>query len=132
MNIKKTILTHRQITDKVVEYWIEKYFDLQPTDDLDWEWVNGDVGSTFYFADYYIDFSTVLECLNKEVPADKFFSYYDWNLEHHPRFISLQAFVWGAAEIMLLELERSREAVENAKANLEIAIANHNEILGKT
>ena len=119
-----------KLTNKIAEQFLIKYFDIQKEDieeGIDWEWVNNSVGSIIYFADYYIDFSSVLECLNKDVDKDKYHEWYHWCLENHPQYISLQSFVWGASELKQKEEEQIKllkNRVKLAEEELKNAIEN--------
>lgn len=128
MKIDKLILAHKEVSDKIVVYWIKQYFNIlyEEEEQLDWEWINEDVGSVFCFADYYVDFATVLECINKDIDVEKFHNWYDWCLENHPKYINLQSFIWGAAEVLEKELDRKKKAVKAAEEVLKRAIEEYN------
>lgn len=112
----------RALTDEIVETWISTTFNIPDNEDVDWEWVNDDVSGIICFADYYIGFGDILECLKKDIPQEKFLEYYDWNLENYPKHINLNSFIVGAADIKQDELERLKEKVEIAQKGLERAI----------
>ena len=132
MNIDKLLVAHRLVVEKIVEYWITKYFKLNKEDvkdGIDWNWSNQDIGGIFYFADYYISFSTILECLNKNVEVEKYHDWYNYTVNNPNNYINLHSYLWGYLDIQQAELERSRKAVEDAKETLRLAIEEHNDRL---
>lgn len=112
-----TLKSWESLTNKITEQFIIKYFNLEEDEELDYCWIGDDVGSVLSFADYFISFSDIKLCLEKDIPIDKFFSWYDWCLEHHPEYINLQHFVWGAAEIK----KKEREHLKLLKKRVKLA-----------
>ena len=54
------ILDWERITNEITHDWIKDYFDIEEDDEMDFDWVNDDIGGVFNFADYYFNFSDIL------------------------------------------------------------------------
>ena len=76
----KELVDWRKLTDKITVKFIEKYFDCK-IKDVDWWWVNQDIGSVFFIADYWFNFSDAVYCLENNVDKNKFFEWYNTSLE---------------------------------------------------
>ena len=78
--MEKQIKEWERLTNQICEGWIKELWEFEEGEEVDWEWVNDDVGSIFYFADYYFSFSDVLEYYKLGVTKEQFLNWYDWTL----------------------------------------------------
>lgn len=130
MNIDKTLLKYNSISNDIVKYWIIKYFNLSSEDikeGIDFEWVT-DVGGILFFADYYIGFNDVLDCLNKKIAVDDYHNWYDYILTEPYINISLAKFILSPEEKAKKEaedLQRLKENVDFAKKEFKKALKNY-------
>src|SRR5690349_19233445 len=68
---------YKKLVNKIVEYFIKSYFDLESKD---FYWVSNNI---IFFGDYYIDFYDIIYCLENIVDKDKYFQYYAWCLDNY-------------------------------------------------
>lgn len=63
----------KTLTDKIVQKFIERYFDIDSC--VDAQWV--DTFHIFEVNDYFFNFSDAVFCLENDVLEDKLFDWYD-------------------------------------------------------
>jgi len=130
----KRIEEWRKLTNKITENWIIKYFELFDEDfedGIDYTWVGDDTGFIFEFADYYVNFSEVLDCYKHNVSKDQFHNWYEYCLENQFVNISLAKFILSPeekAQKEAEELKRLKDNVDFAEKELEKAMENYNKI----
>lgn len=113
-------------TNELTEQWIRDYFGVDKEEEVDFDWVT--VGGVFEFADYWIDFQTVLDCYELDIKQEDFFKWYDFCLGNHPISISLAKFILSPQEREEAEekyLEELRQRVLKAEDELNQAIYNY-------
>jgi hypothetical protein len=69
----KIIHQWKTLSDKIVQKFIEKYFDIDSCFDAQW------IGDDFYVFevnDFYFNFSVAVFCLDNDVPEEKLFDWY--------------------------------------------------------
>lgn len=76
--MKNKIKVWESLTNEIVAGWIYKYFEIEDSEEIYFDWVT--VGGVFNFADYWFDFSTVLECYELGVTRGQLFEWYDKTL----------------------------------------------------
>lgn len=120
--MKKEITTWENLTNKIVAGWIRKYFEIDDKEKIYFDWV--EIGGVFSFADYWIDFSTVLECYRLNVRKEQFFSWYDETLEQQSD-LSLSDFILSPKK----RLKKEKEYLEKLKNNVTFAQEEFNKAL---
>ena len=108
---------YKQSCNKLVVKWLEDYFDAE---DFDYTWMDR-YGSIFEFADYYINFSTILDCYKYNVTKEQFFDWYDQSVEQTtdlslPDFILLPE---KREEVRQKHLKELEQRVKTAEKELE-------------
>jgi hypothetical protein len=117
----KIVKQWESITNNLVEIFLIKYFELEEEGiPLDYYWVGDDVGGILEFADYFFNLGDIKLCLEKDVPKDKFFAWYDWCLENPNEYINLQSFILGAAEVRQKQQEKLKRLKESIKFAKEV------------
>jgi len=130
MNIDRTLAKHDKLTNDLTRRFVINYFNLELDEEVDADWISGDVGGIFQFGDYFINFSDIKFCLEKNVEVSKFFAWYDWCLDNHPLYINLDHYCMGAAELRSKQeqsLEKSKKQVEEAKKILKEALEEYDD-----
>lgn len=82
--MKNKILEWKKLTNQITEQWITEYFQLSEEEvasGIDYYWIGNEFAGTFEFADYYIDFSNVLDCYKLNVSKEQFFDWYSQAVE---------------------------------------------------
>lgn len=95
------ILEWNRLTNSITEDWIAEYFELDEEEaalGIDYDWVADDVGSIFEFADYWFNFSDVLDCYKHKITKEQLFTWYDYCLENQFINISLAQFILSPEE----------------------------------
>lgn len=116
MNIdtRDNILRWTNLTNEIIEQWIKDYFEIEEDETIYFDWVN--LGSVFYFADYYIDMKDVLECRRLDVASDVWHRYYEFCLETESK-ISLEDFILSPKKLK----EKEEKHLEELKERLKLA-----------
>jgi len=123
----KQILDWNRITNEITEMWIREYFDISE-EEVDYFWVNDDVGEVFFFADYYISFTNVLDCYKHNVTKEQFLAWYYFCLENHSVNISLTKYILSPEEKSEAEkkhINELKQRVESAEKEFKEAIENY-------
>jgi hypothetical protein len=122
----KAVTKWKDITNSLTEFWIRRYFQLDKDEEVDFSWV--EIGGVFCFADYWVDFNTVLFCLENNVEEDKFFDWYDHCLVVGGG-VSLQDFLILPQKRLEQEqkyISELKERVKTAEEELKKAIESYN------
>lgn len=118
MTIYRTLDKWETFTNKLMEHFIKKYFEVDDTSDVDFFWINEDIGSVCFINDYFFDMNDIKFCLKNNVEVSKLFDWYNYVLENPGEYINLQSFNMGAEEIIKqrkASLEKSKKAVEESE-----------------
>ena len=113
------------LTNEITENWIKDYFELEEDESVDFYWVADDIGTIFEFADYYFNFSNVLDCYKYNISKEKLFLWYEYCLEEQFVNISLAKFILSPQERKEAEekyLEELRERVKSAEKEFKKAL----------
>jgi hypothetical protein len=124
--MKNKIYTWQNLTNEITADWIRNYFEIE--EDETFDWVGDDVGSIFNFADYWFNFSDVLDCYKHEISKEHLFRWYDYCLENQKINISLAKFILSPEEKIKREkehLEQLKERVKYAKEELNKALKDY-------
>jgi hypothetical protein len=122
----KAVTKWKDITNSLTEFWIRRYFQLDKDKEVDFFWV--EIGGVFCFADYWVDFNTVLYCLENNVEEDKFFDWYDHCILVGGG-VSLKNFLLSPQKRLEQEqkyIAELKERVKFAEEELHKAIESHN------
>ena len=114
MNTENKIKSWEVLTNSITEDWIVKYFELDEEEraySIDYSWVANDVGGIFEFADYWFNFSDVLDCYKHKITREQLFTWYDYCLENQFVNISLAQFILSPEE----KLKKEREYLQKSK-----------------
>jgi hypothetical protein len=125
----KAVTKWKDITNSLTEFWVRRYFHLDKDEEVDFSWV--DIGGVFCFADYWVDFNTVLYCLENNVEEDKFFDWYDHSILVGGG-VSLQDFLISPQKRLEQEqkyIAELKEKVKTAEEELKKAIKNYAPLL---
>lgn len=115
----------RDLTNHITREWVRIYFEIEDDEDVIADWVGEDVGGIFEFADYWFNFSDVLDCYKYNITKEQLFSWYSYCLNNQFINISLARFILSPQERKEQEekeLQRCKENVEFAKKELEKAM----------
>jgi hypothetical protein len=126
--MKNKIYTWQNLTNEITADWIRDYFEIEEDKTFDFDWVGDDVGSIFNFADYWFNFSDVLDCYKHEISKEHLFRWYDYCLENQKINISLAKFILSPEEKIKREkehLEQLKERVKYAKEELNKALKDY-------
>lgn len=126
--MKEKIEAWKKLTNQIVENWIRKYFETEEDEVVIVAWVADDVGSIFEFADYWFNFSDVLDCYKYNITKEQLFLWYQHCLDNQFVNISLAKFLLSPQERKeqeQKEVQRCKENVEFAKKELEKALGNY-------
>ena len=91
--MKEQIKQWKELTDKMTRQWIKQYFGLEEDEEITVDWVAEDVGGIFEFADYYFNFSNILDCYKYNISRESLFLWYDYCLENQFVNISLARYL---------------------------------------
>jgi hypothetical protein len=76
-------MTTKELYEQAVHQYCEQFCDLMWDDstvyDID-DWVSGDIGGIICMADYWFNFSTIKEVVDKGIDKDTVFEWYDYSL----------------------------------------------------
>jgi len=76
-------MTTKKLYEQAVHQYCEQFCDLMWDDstvyDID-NWVSNDVGGIICIADYWFNFATIKEVVDKGIDKDTVFEWYDYNL----------------------------------------------------
>lgn len=117
----------KRLTNEITHGWIKDYFELDDDCEADYDWVSDDTGGVFQFADYFFNFSNVLDCYRHNISREQLFNWYDFCLENHPVNISLAKFVLSPAE----KAKKEKENLEMLKERVKFAQEEFNKALEK-
>lgn len=126
--IQESVATWKNLTSDITEQWIREYFDWSEDEEVNFDWVNNDVGGVFEVSDYYFHFSNVIDCYRYSVTKEDLIKWYDFCLDNQSVHISLAKFILSpeerkeAEEKHLVEL---KERVELAEKEFKKAIENY-------
>ena len=118
MTIDRTLYKWETFTNKLMEHFIKKYFEVEDASDIEMYWINNDIGTICMINDYFFDMNDIKFCLKNNVEVSKLFKWYDYVLENPGEYINLQSFNMGAEEIIKQRkesLEKSKKAVEESE-----------------
>ena len=130
MYMEDRILEWNRLTNSITEDWIAEYFELdeeEAASGIDYDWVADDVGSIFEFADYWFNFSDVLDCYKHKITREQLFTWYDYCLENQFINISLAQFILSPEE----KLKKEQENLDKLKLNCIFAEQEFNKALGE-
>lgn len=116
------------LTEDIVDIWIREYFGISEDEDVDFEWIGSEVGGVFEFADYFINFSDVLNCYKYKITKREFHEWYDYCTDNQYVNISLAKFILSPEERDKKEkenLERLKECVIFAEQEFKKALENY-------
>ena len=126
MNIENKISEWKNLTSDITENWIREYFDWSEDEEVNFDWVNQDIGGVFEVSDYYFHFSNVIDCYRYGVTKEDLIKWYYFCLDNQSVHISLAKYILSpeerkeAEEKHLEELkDRVRSAEETFKKALE-------------
>lgn len=118
MTIDRTLEKWKTFTNKLVEHFIIKYFEVEDASDVEMYWIGDDTGSVCFINDYFFDMGDIKFCLKNNVEVSKLFEWYDYVLENPGEYINLRSFNMGSEEIIKQRkesLDKSRIAVEESE-----------------
>jgi hypothetical protein len=76
-------MTTKKLYEQAVHQYCEQFCDLMWDDstvyDID-DWVSGDIGGIICMSDYWFNFSTIKEVVDKGIDKDTVFEWYDYSL----------------------------------------------------
>ena len=101
------------LTNEITENWIKEYFELEEDESVDFYWVADDIGTIFEFADYFFNFSNVLDCYKYNISKEKLFLWYEYCLEEQFVNISLAKFILSPEE----KAKKEKESLEKSRKN---------------
>ena len=111
--MKSLISKWGNLTNEITENWIKEYFELEEDESVDFYWVADDIGTIFEFADYFFNFSNVLDCYKYNISKEKLFLWYDYCLEEQFVNISLAKFILSPEE----KAKKEKESLEKSRKN---------------
>lgn len=112
--MKSLISKWGNLTNEITENWIKEYFELEEDESVDFYWVADDIGTIFEFADYFFNFSNVLDCYKYNISKEKLFLWYEYCLEEQFVNISLAKFILSPEE----KAKKEKESLQKSKENL--------------
>ena len=112
MEIENKISKWKNLTSEITETWIREYFDWDENEEVQFYWVNDDVGGIFEVSNYYFNFSDVLDCYKHNVTKEDLFKWYDFYMESQKVNISLARFIISPEERLKKEEEYLQELKE--------------------
>lgn len=118
MTVYRTLDKWETFTNKLVEHFIKKYFEVEDASDVEMYWIGDDIGSVCMINDYFFNMTDIKFCLKNNVRVNKLFEWYNYVLENPGEYINLRSFNMGAEEIIKqrkLSLEKSKKAVEESE-----------------
>jgi hypothetical protein len=118
MTIGRTLEKWETFTNKLIEHFILKYFEVEDALDVDFYWIGSDVGSVCIINDYFFNMSDIKFCLKNNVEVSKLFEWYNYVLETPDDYINLNSFNMGAEAVIKSRkesLEKSKKAVEESE-----------------
>lgn len=118
MTIDRTLYKWETFTNKLMEHFIKKYFEVEDASDVEMYWINNDIGTVCMINDYFFDMNDIKFCLKNNVEVSKLFDWYNYVLENPGEYINLQSFNMGAEEVIKQRkesLEKSKKAVEESE-----------------
>ena len=115
--MKSLISKWGNLTNEITENWIKDYFELEEDESVDFYWVADDIGTIFEFADYFFNFSNVLDCYKYNISKEKLFLWYEYCLEEQFINISLANFILSPEE----RAKKEKESLEKVKQNVIFA-----------
>ena len=101
------------LTNEITDNWIKEYFELEEDESVDFYWVADDIGTIFEFADYFFNFSNVLDCYKYNISKEKLFLWYEYCLEEQFVNISLAKFILSPEE----KAKKEKESLEKSRKN---------------
>lgn len=125
MDIENKIAKWKNLTSDITEKWIREYFDWSEDEEVQFDWVNDDVGGVFNFSDYWFSFDNVLDCYKHNISKEDLMKWYYFCLENHSVHISLAKFILSPQERKEAEekhLKELKERVESAEKEFKKAI----------
>ncbi|MGA1050646.1 MAG: hypothetical protein ACO3TG_04065 [Minisyncoccia bacterium] len=76
-------MTTKELYEQAVHQYCEQFCDLMWEDstvyDID-DWVSNDIGGIICIADYWFNFATIKEVVDKGIDKDTVFEWYDYSL----------------------------------------------------
>ena len=111
--MKSLISKWGNLTNEITENWIKDYFELEEDESVDFYWVADDIGTIFEFADYFFNFSNVLDCYKYNISKEKLFLWYEYCLEEQFVNISLAKFILSPEE----KAKKEKESLEKSRKN---------------
>jgi hypothetical protein len=115
MTIDRTLYKWETFTNKLVDQFIKKYFEVEDASDVEMYWIGDDIGSVCMINDYFFNMSDIKFCLKNNVEISKLFEWYDYVLENPGEYINLQSFNMGAKEI----IKQRKESLKKSKKSVE-------------
>ena len=128
MNIENKITTWKNLTSDITENWIREYFDWSEGEEVQFDWVNDDVGGVFSFSDDWFSFDNVLDCYKHNISKEDLTKWYDWCLSNQSVHISLAKYILSPQERKEAEekhLAELKERVESAEKEFKKAIEDY-------
>jgi len=74
---EKLLLEWEEITNGIVEFFIEKYFDKP-----EWFWVGDEIGGILCVNDYFFDLDRILDCIRFNATAKQLFEFSEVEVEY--------------------------------------------------
>jgi hypothetical protein len=77
----KEINEWKTLTDDITVKFLRDYFEIYEDEYINYYWIGDDTGTILQYNDYFIDFSTILDCCALKVSKEQFFSWYKDSVE---------------------------------------------------
>lgn len=123
----KQINKWKVLTDEITEMWIREYFEIGEDEEVSYDWVCDDIGTVFCFADYWFNFSDVLDCYKHKITKEQLFDWYYYILTEPYINISLAKYILSSEE----KDKKEKESLERSIKNLEMAQEEFNKAMEK-
>jgi len=125
--MQQEIRLWQKATNTITKNWIKGYFELSKEEvasGISYYWVADEIGGVFEFADYFIDFYSIIKCYELNVSKEKFFEYYDFCLATRSN-IPLEDFILSPQK----RLEKEQKYLQELKNNIIFAEQEFNKAL---
>lgn len=123
----KQINKWKILTNEITEIFIREYFEISEDEEVSYDWIGGDIGSIFEFADYFFSFADILDCYKHNINKEQLFNWYNYCLQEPYINISLACFILSPEE----RDKKEKESLEKSKKNLEMAQEEFNKAMEK-
>lgn len=83
MHQKPNIQDYNAIVGHYMAYFIQKQFDLEENQDVDYYWVADMIGTIVSVNDFFLNFDDIRYDIDSEQPKGLIFEWYDYMMEQH-------------------------------------------------